>query len=50
MSTRRPRSLRRSITLAFAVGGLLLAGVMSLGTYLTAREYLVGQRELVAQA
>ncbi len=47
--SRPPRGLRRTITLAFAVGGLLLAGVMSLGTYLTAREYLVGQRELVAR-
>ena len=41
--------LRRTITLAFAVGGLLLAGVMSLGTYLTARDYLVDQRENVAR-
>ncbi len=46
---RRPRGLRRTITLAFAVGGMLLAGVMSLGTYAVAREYLVGQRELVAR-
>ena len=44
-----PRGLRRTITLAFAVGGLLLAGVMSLGTYVTAREYLVDQRENVAR-
>ena len=46
---RRPRGLRRTITSAFAVGGLLLAGVMSLGTYVTAREYLVDQRENVAR-
>jgi len=49
LRSRRPRGLRRTITLAFAVGGLLIAGVMSLGTHLTAREYLVAQRELVAR-
>lgn len=46
---RRARGLRATITLAFAVGGLVLSGVMSLGTFAVAREYLVTQRERVAQ-
>lgn len=46
--TRAP-GLRRTVTLAFGLGGLLLAGVMSVGTFATAREYLVTQRERVAQ-
>ncbi len=37
--------LRQKITLLFAAGGLVLAGVMSLGTYLVARTFLVEQRE-----
>jgi two-component system sensor histidine kinase MtrB len=45
----RRRGLRATITLTFALGGLALAGVMSLGTFSVAREYLVTQRERVAQ-
>lgn len=51
MSARRGRrrGLRGTVTLTFALGGLVLAGVMSLGTFSVAREYLVTQRERVAQ-
>jgi len=37
--------LRTAITLSFAVGGLVLSVAMALGTYLTARDYLIDQRE-----
>ena len=43
-SRRRP-GLRTAITLSFAVGGLVLSAAMALGTYLTARDYLIDQRE-----
>ncbi|WP_460433921.1 sensor histidine kinase [Angustibacter speluncae] len=49
MRRARGPGLRRRVTLSFALGGLLLAGVMSVGTFATAREYLVTQRERVAQ-
>lgn len=44
---RRP-GLRARITSVFAVGALLLAVTMALGTYFTARNYLIAQREQVA--
>ena len=44
----RRLGLRTTITAAFAVGGLLLATAMALGTYLAARHYLVDQREHTA--
>ena len=46
--TGRRLGLRATITAAFAVGGLLLAATMALGTYLAARHYLVDQRERTA--
>ena len=42
---RRRVGLRTTITLAFAVGALLLSAAMAVGTYLAARDYLVDQRE-----
>ncbi|GAA1888613.1 HAMP domain-containing sensor histidine kinase [Lapillicoccus jejuensis] len=45
---RRPIGLRGTITLSFAVGGLLLSLLLAVGTYLAARHYLVEQREQVA--
>jgi signal transduction histidine kinase len=45
-SLRRPhRGLRFRVTLAFAVGNLVLVGVLALATYLFAAHYLVRQRE-----
>ena len=43
--SRRQLGLRQKITLLFATGGLVLAGIMSFGTYLVARTFLVEQRE-----
>ena len=37
--------LRATLTALFALGGVLLAGVMGLGTYGVARSYLLDQRE-----
>lgn len=42
---RRPWGLRATLTALFALGGVLLAGVMGLGTYTVARSYLLDQRE-----
>ena len=44
----RAVGLRTTIMLSFAVGALLLSAVMGIGTYLTARDYLVDQRERAA--
>ncbi len=44
----RRLGLRTTITLAFAVGGLVLSVTMAVGTYLAARHYLVDQRERTA--
>jgi signal transduction histidine kinase len=43
--TRSPWGLRATLTALFALGGVLLAGVMALGTYGVARNYLLDQRE-----
>ena len=43
--TRRGLGLRSTVALAFAGGAFVLSAVLSLGTYLVAQEYLVGQRE-----
>jgi len=40
--------LRTRITVLFASGALLLAVIMALGTYVTARNYLITQRERIA--
>ncbi|WP_139980477.1 sensor histidine kinase [Nocardioides litoris] len=51
MSRPRPRrraGLRATVTLAFAVGALLISAVLALGTYLAARHQLVDQRERTA--
>ncbi len=45
---RRRLSLRTTIMLSFALGGLLLSTTMALGTYLAARAFLVDQRERTA--
>ncbi len=42
---RSPWGLRATLTALFALGGVLLAGVMGLGTYGVARSYLIDQRE-----
>ncbi len=42
---RSPLGLRTSVTLAFAIGATLLAATMAVGTYVTARNYLIDQRE-----
>jgi two-component system sensor histidine kinase MtrB len=43
--SRRRLGLRSSVTLGFAGGALALSAVLSIGTYLVARDYLVAQRE-----
>lgn len=40
--------LRASVTIAFAIGALLLSVVLALGTYFSARHFLVEQRERTA--
>lgn len=46
MTLARPgRGLRASVTLAFSLGALALSAVLSIGTYLSARHFLVEQRE-----
>lgn len=40
--------LRRSVTLAFALGALTLSVTLALGTYFSARHYLIEQRERTA--
>ena len=47
---RRTFGLRSTVALSFACGALLLSAVLSLGTYLVAKEYLVSQRERGARA
>ena len=42
------RGLRASVTLAFALGALVLSATLSLGTYFSARHLLVEQRERTA--
>lgn len=46
--TRRPWGLRNTLTGLFALGGILLAGFMAMGTYTVARSYLLDQRETSA--
>jgi two-component system, OmpR family, sensor histidine kinase MtrB len=47
---RRPHALglRGTVTLSFAAGGLALSTLLSVGTYLVARSYLVEQRQQAA--
>jgi signal transduction histidine kinase len=44
----RPLGLRAVVTLAFAALALVVSAILAGGTYLTARQYLLGQREQVA--
>lgn len=37
--------LRGTVTASFALGGLLLSALLAVGTYLTARHYLIDQRQ-----
>ena len=46
--TRSARGLRSSVTLAFALGALALSAVLALGTYFSARHFLLEQRERTA--
>jgi two-component system sensor histidine kinase MtrB len=49
MKRRGPgRGLRASVTLAFALGALTLSTVLALGTYFSARHFLLEQRERTA--
>ena len=49
MTASRPgRGLRWSVTYAFALGALALSTVLALGTYFTARHFLLEQRERTA--
>lgn len=48
MRPRSRRGLRASVTLAFALGALLLSTALALGTYLSARHFLIDQRERTA--
>lgn len=49
MKTIRPRrGLRASVTWAFALGALALSTVLALGTYFSARHFLLEQRERTA--
>lgn len=43
-----PRGLRATVTIAFAVGALMLSLVLAVGTYVAARHYLLEQRERTA--
>ncbi|GAW52250.1 MULTISPECIES: HAMP domain-containing sensor histidine kinase [unclassified Nocardioides] len=45
---RRKRGLRSAVTLAFALGALALSASLALGTYFSARHFLVEQRERTA--
>ncbi|WP_395690698.1 ATP-binding protein [Nocardioides sp.] len=47
-SPRRARGLRASVTLAFAAGALALSAALALGTYFSARHFLIEQRERTA--
>jgi signal transduction histidine kinase len=42
------RGLRASVTLAFALGALALSSVLAVGTYFSARHFLLDQRERTA--
>ncbi|SFC48869.1 Signal transduction histidine kinase [Nocardioides terrae] len=42
------RGLRSSVVLAFATGALLISVILALGTYFSARHYLIEQRESTA--
>ncbi|MFP5347689.1 MAG: ATP-binding protein [Actinomycetes bacterium] len=44
----RPLGLRGTVTLSFAAGALVLTTLLSVGTYLVARSYLVEQRQQAA--
>lgn len=44
----RPLSLRTTITLSFASLALVVSAILAGGTYLAAREFLIGQREQTA--
>lgn len=44
----RGRGLRASVMLAFALGALALSTILALGTYLSARHFLLDQRERTA--
>lgn len=48
MTRGRRRGLQASVTLAFALGALLLSAALAVGTYFTARHFLVEQRERTA--
>ena len=45
---RAARGLRASVTVAFALGAFALSATLALGTYFSARHYLVEQRERTA--
>lgn len=45
---RAEMGLRSSVTLAFALGALTLSAALALGTYFSARHYLIDQRERTA--
>jgi signal transduction histidine kinase len=47
-ASRRGRGLRSSVTYAFAFGALVLSTVLALGTYFSARHFLLEQRERTA--
>jgi signal transduction histidine kinase len=44
----KPRGLRLTVTIAFAVGALVLSAVLAISTYLSARHYLIEQRQRTA--
>lgn len=44
----RRLGLRQTVTLAFAAGALVLSALLSVGTYLAVRNYLVAERERAA--
>jgi signal transduction histidine kinase len=48
MTRRRTRGLRATVTFAFAFGGLAISTGLALGTYSSARHFLVEQRERTA--
>ncbi len=49
MTRRRTKlGLRSSVVMTFAVGAMVLSAVLALGTYVSARHYLVEQRERTA--
>lgn len=48
MPSSRRLGLRATVTLSFTAGALVLSAVLSIGTYLVARDYLLDQREQAA--